>query len=62
MKGKRDRDMRLIGTITKSGDYGEKRKTRFNPDKECASTLRTTILSEGGELLVFVEDDGDETE
>lgn len=44
---------RFIGTITKSGDYGEKRKTQFNPDKECASTLRTTIMSEGGELLVF---------
>lgn len=45
----------FLGTITKSGDYGEKRKTSFHPKKEEASTIRTIILSEGGELLVFHE-------
>lgn len=45
----------FVGTITKSGDYGEKRKTQFNKGKKCASTIRTTIMSEGGELIVFME-------
>ena len=48
-------ETRFLGTITKSGDYGEKRKTQFNPHKEVLGTIRTTILSEGGELLVFDE-------
>jgi len=47
---------RLLGTITKSGDYGEERKTLFHPYKKEASTIRTTIMSEGGELLVFYEE------
>lgn len=41
-------ETRFLGTITKSGDYGEKRKTQFNPRKEVLGTIRTTILSEGG--------------
>ena len=49
--------MTFLGTITQSGDYGEKRKTSFHPNKERISTLRTTIHSEGGELLVFEEED-----
>lgn len=53
-----DHDIGVVvyeGTITKSGDYGPQRKTSFNKNKKEASTIRTTIDSEGGELIVLHE-------
>lgn len=48
-------EFELLGTITKSGDYGVNRKTKLNRNKSIASTIRTTVFSEGGELLVMYE-------
>lgn len=48
MKPKTKTETRFLGTITKSGDYGEKRKTQFNANKETLGTIRTSVFSEGG--------------